>query len=45
MNVTVPPEEAPERDEAEEAAPVVVLSGLVVLGAEDAPACSDGLCV
>ncbi|MEJ3742906.1 hypothetical protein WEI85_06425 [Actinomycetes bacterium KLBMP 9797] len=49
MTVTTPPDEAPQVVEElavdEPAAPRPVLAGLVVLGAEDAPACSDGFCV
>jgi hypothetical protein len=39
MGETEEPEAVVEED------PPVVLSGLVVLGAEDAEACSDGACV
>lgn len=37
-------EPAPEPEQGGDDQPLPVLRGLVTLGSEDAPACSDGIC-
>jgi len=37
-------EQAPRPQAAEEERPLAVVTGLVSLGTEDAPTCSDGTC-